>query len=60
MTNSDVREYVSEHREDLQYALLEGDRWTRTIVLAALVAAGDAELKLAKQELEEAIQEDDS
>ena len=34
--NQDSRDYVSTHREDLHYALHEGDRWVRTVVLAAL------------------------
>lgn len=57
MSNTELRDYVSEHRDDLHYALQEGDRWTRTVVLAALVAAGDAELELAKHELEAALEE---
>lgn len=52
MSENQLRDYVAEHRDDLHYALREGDRWARTVVLAALVAAGDAEIELAKQELE--------
>lgn len=51
-----LNDYVAKHRDDLHYALREGDRWARTVVLAALVAAGDAELELAKHELESAQQ----
>jgi len=57
MSDAELRDYVSQNRDDLHYALQEGDRWTRTVVLAALVAAGDAELELAKHELEAALQE---
>jgi len=52
--SDEVNEYVSEHRDDLHYALLNGDRWARTVVIAALIAAGDAEVELAKIELEQA------
>ena len=54
MTSDELRDYVAQHRDDLHYALREGDRWTRTVVLAALVAAGDAEVELAKHKLEAA------
>lgn len=57
MTDDELRDYVAEHREDLHYALLEGDRWARTVVIAALLAAGDAEVELAKHELEAAQEE---
>jgi len=57
MSDAELRDYVSQNRDDLHYALQEGDRWTRTVVLAALVAAGDAELELAKHELEAALKE---
>lgn len=57
MTNQELSDYVAQHRDDLHYALQEGDRWARTVVLAALVAAGDAEVQLAKHELEAAQQE---
>jgi len=57
MSDAELRDYVAEHRDDLHYALQEGDRWTRTVVLAALVAAGEAEVQLAKHELEAALQE---
>mgnify|MGYP000480472697 CR=1 FL=1 len=50
----ELRKYVSEHREDLHYSLQHGDRWVRTVVIAALIAAGDAEVELAKIELESA------
>jgi hypothetical protein len=56
--SKELREYVAEHREDLHYALIEGDRWARTVVIAALLAAGDAEVELAKQELEAAHQKE--
>jgi hypothetical protein len=49
--SDEIQEYVSEHRDDLHYALKEGDRWARTVVIAALLAAGDAEVELAIQEL---------
>jgi hypothetical protein len=49
--SDELREYVAEHRDDLHYALKEGDRWVRTVVIAALLAAGDAEVELAIQEL---------
>ncbi|WP_049930930.1 hypothetical protein [Halosimplex carlsbadense] len=55
--SDDVRDYVAQHRDDLHYALQEGDRWTRTVVIAALLAAGDAEGELAKRELEAAKKE---
>lgn len=51
MTDQELRDYVAQNRDSLHYALREGDRWARTVVLAALVAAGDAEIELAKQEL---------
>ena len=57
MSDAELRDYVSEHRDDLHYALREGDRWTRTIVIAALLASGDAEVELAKRELEVAQKE---
>lgn len=50
--SNELQRYVAEHREDIHYALKEGDRWTRTIVIAALIEAGRAEVELAKQELE--------
>lgn len=56
-SNEQLATYVANHREDLHYALKNGDRWVRTIVIAALLAAGDAEAQLAKVELEQA-QED--
>jgi len=57
VSDGEVRDYVAEHREDLHYALQEGDRWARTVVIAALLAAGDAEVELAKRELEAARKE---
>lgn len=51
--NDEIQRYVAEHREDLHYTLKEGDRWTRTIVIAALIEAGRTEVELAKQELEQ-------
>lgn len=57
MSDSELRDYVAEHRDDLHYALREGDRWSRTVVIAALLAAGDAEVELAKHELEAAQKE---
>jgi len=54
VSDEELREYVRNHREDLHYALLNGDRWVRTVVIAALLAAGDAEAELAKIELEQA------
>lgn len=57
MGDVELRDYVSQNRDNLHYALQEGDRWTRTVVLAALVAAGDAEVQLAKHELEATLQE---
>lgn len=53
MNDEELRQYVAEHRDDLHYALLNGDRWVRTIVIAALLAAGDAEAELAKLELQQ-------
>jgi hypothetical protein len=57
--NDELRAYVAEHREDLHYALTEGDRWSRTVVIAALVAAGDAEVELAIQKLKNARRDDE-
>ncbi|SET54836.1 hypothetical protein SAMN04488694_10853 [Natrinema hispanicum] len=54
MTDDELREYVAQHREDIYYALQEGDRWARTVAISALIAAGDAEVELAKRELEAA------
>lgn len=54
MSGAELRDYVAEHRDDLHYALQEGDRWARTVVIAALLAAGDAEVELAKREFEAA------
>lgn len=51
-SDEQLTKYVSNHREDLHYALREGDKWVRTVVIAALLAAGDAEAELAKVELE--------
>lgn len=48
----ELQNYVEEHRDDLHYALKQGDRWVRTIVIAALIEAGEAEVELAKQELD--------
>jgi hypothetical protein len=60
MTDDELRQYVAEHRDDLYYALKEGDRWARSVVCAALVAAGDAEVELARQELRLAEEEEKS
>lgn len=57
--SNELRAYVAEHREDLHYALTEGDRWARTVVIAALVAAGDAEVELAIQQLKNARKNDE-
>jgi hypothetical protein len=56
--SDEIQTYIAEHREDLHYALKEGDRWTRTIVIAALIEAGQAEVELAKQELEQQSERD--
>jgi hypothetical protein len=56
----DIESYVAEHREDIHYAIKEGDRWVRTVAIAALIAAGDGEVELAKQELKAAQQEENS
>lgn len=48
----ELREYVENNRKSLHYALEEGDRWIRTVVIAALIKSGEADAELAKQELE--------
>lgn len=51
----EIRDYVENNRESLHYALEEGDRWVRTVVIAALISSGEANAELAKQELEAAL-----
>ncbi|WP_141212617.1 hypothetical protein [Halorubrum sp. Hd13] len=48
----EIQDYVENNRESLHYALQEGDRWVRTVVIAALISSGEADAELAKQELE--------
>lgn len=48
----EIQDYVENNRESLHYALREGDRWVRTVVIAALISSGEADAELAKQELE--------
>jgi hypothetical protein len=50
----ELRDFVENNRESLHYALEEGDRWVRTVVIAALLSSGEADAELAKQELEAA------
>lgn len=55
----EIRDYVENNRESLHYALEEGDRWVRTVVIAALISSGEANAELAKQELEVALRDED-
>jgi len=55
----EIRDYVENNRESLHYALEEGDRWVRTVVIAALISSGEANAELAKQELEAALRDED-
>lgn len=55
----DLRDFVENNRKSLYYALEEGDRWVRTVVIAALISSGEADVELAKQELEAAQQRED-
>lgn len=52
--DEEIRQYVQEHRDDLVYAIKHGDRYVRSICIAALICGGDAELELAKREIEQA------
>lgn len=54
-----LRDYVEKNRESLHYALEEGDRWVRTVVIAALISSWEADAELAKQELEAAQRDED-
>lgn len=54
----EIRDYVENNRESLHYALEEGDRWVRTVVIAALISSGEANAELAKQELEAALRDE--
>jgi hypothetical protein len=50
--DDDVRRYVQNHRDDLLYAIQHGDPFVQSLAIAALLRGGDAELELAKRELE--------
>lgn len=52
-----LAQYVESHREDLIYAIKHGDSSVRSLAIAALIRGGDAELELAKREIEKAQRE---
>lgn len=47
-----VERYVQNHRDDLIYAIKNGDSFVQALAIAALLRGGEAELELAKREIE--------
>lgn len=53
----EVRRYVQANREELIEAVKHGDQFVRKLAIAALARGGEANLEVAKRELEEALDE---